>query len=429
LTSPTESASASSIPDQDNPAPVSHFVTAWFLRTFESLGSGQYRLLWIGLLLMMAAMNMQMLARGYLAWELTKSAAMVGYVGAGFAPPILILSLFGGAVADRFNKKRMIQAGQFGMGTLSVVIAISITTETITVWHLIGASVIQGILFAFMMPARQVIIPQLVEKHQLSNAVALNASGMSLMTLLAPVIAGFIYGRYGAGPAYFVISGLNFAAVSLTTMLRPVNTTYNPPKKKIFGDVREGLRYSWSNKTVLMLLIVALSTTVLAMPLRTLLPVQIEEVFNRDVESLGLLMLMIGAGALVGSLAIAGLTTGQHRGLVLLGTTLLSGVAVLMAGLNTSYFVALGIMVLIGLGDAGRRSLNASLIMEEADQDHRGRVMGLYMMNFGMIPIGTIPLAYVSDAFGIRWAFALAGALLILAAIALTLLTARVRRL
>jgi MFS family permease len=386
-------------------------------------------LLWIGLLLMMAAMNMQMLARGYLAWELTKSAAMVGYVGAGFAPPILILSLFGGAVADRFNKKRMIQAGQFGMGTLSLVIAISITTETITVWHLIGASVIQGILFAFMMPARQVIIPQLVEKHQLSNAVALNASGMSLMTLLAPVIAGFIYGRYGAGPAYFVISGLNFAAVSLTTMLRPVNTTYNPPKKKIFGDVREGLRYSWSNKTVLMLLIVALSTTVLAMPLRTLLPVQIEEVFNRDVESLGLLMLMIGAGALVGSLAIAGLTTGQHRGLVLLGTTLLSGVAVLMAGLNTSYFVALGIMVLIGLGDAGRRSLNASLIMEEADQDHRGRVMGLYMMNFGMIPIGTIPLAYVSDAFGIRWAFALAGALLILAAIALTLLTARVRRL
>jgi MFS family permease len=404
-------------------------MTAWFLRTFESLGSGQYRLLWIGLLLMMAAMNMQMLARGYLAWEITKSAAMVGYVGAGFAPPILILSLFGGAVADRFNKKRMIQVGQFGMGVLSLLIAISIATETITVWHLIGASVIQGMLFAFLMPARQVIIPQLVEKHQLSNAVALNASGMSLMTLLAPVIAGFIYGGYGAGPAYFVISGLNFAAVILTTMLRPVNTTRNAPKKKIVGDVKEGLKYSWSNKTVLMLLIVALSTTVLAMPLRTLLPVQIEEVFNRDVESLGLLMLMIGAGALVGSLAIAGLTTGQHRGLVLLGTTLLSGVAVLLAGLNTSYFVALGIMVLIGLGDAGRRSLNASLIMEEADQEHRGRVMGLYMMNFGLIPIGTIPLAYMSDAFGIRWAFALAGALLIVGAIAMTLLTARVRRL
>ena len=379
---------------------------------------------------MMAAMNMQMLARGYLAWELTKSAAMVGYVGAGFAPPILILSLFGGAVADRFNKKRVIQTGQFGMGVLSLLIALSIVSDTITVWHLIGASVIQGILFAFMMPARQVIIPQLVGKHQLSNAVALNASGMSLMTLLAPVIAGFIYGGFGSGAAYFVISGLNFGAVVLTSMLKPVSSkAETPEKKRLVGEVKEGLLYSWSNKTVLMLLIVALSTTVLAMPLRTLLPVQIEEVFSRDVESLGLLMLMIGAGALAGSLAIAGLTTGQHRGLVLLGTTLLSGVAVLLAGLNTSYFMALGIMVLIGLGDSGRRSLNASLMMEKADQEHRGRVMGLYMMNFGMIPIGTIPLAYLSDAFGIRWAFGVAGGLLIVAAVALTLLTARIRRL
>lgn len=353
MASPSESVPAETTASEANSDSTAHPISAWFQRTFESLGNGQYRMLWLGLLLMMAAMNMQMLARGYLAWELTKSATMVGLVGAGFAPPILILSLFGGAVADRFDKKRMIQVGQFGMGVFSLVIAFSIITETITIWHLIGASVIQGILFALLMPARQVIIPQLVENRQLSNAVALNASGMSLMTLLAPVIAGFIYGGYGPGAAYFTIAGLNFAAVALTSMLKPtVNSVTSPRNRKILKEVKEGLLYSWSNKTVMMLLVVALSTTVLAMPLRTLLPVQIEEVFNRDVESLGLLMLMIGAGALVGSLAIAGLTTGQHRGLVLMGTTLLSGIAVLLAGLNTSYFVALGIMVLIGLGDA-----------------------------------------------------------------------------
>ena len=105
----------------------------------------------------------------------------------------------------------------------------------------------------------------------------------------------------------------------------------------------------------MLLLAVTLSTTVLAMPLRTLLPVQIEEVFDRDVKSLGLLLSMIGVGALLGSLLIAGLREGQHRGMILLGATALSGLAILLAGLNTSYFVALAIMVLIGLGDSLRR--------------------------------------------------------------------------
>ena len=143
-------------------------------------------MLWFGMLLTMAALNMQMLARGYLAWELTSSPLMVGLTGAGFAPPILLFSLFGGAVADRMNKKRLIQIGQVGTGGLGLFVALAIVTDTVTVWHLISASVVQGVLFAFFMPARQSIIPILVEKHQLSNAVALNATGMSLMTLASP---------------------------------------------------------------------------------------------------------------------------------------------------------------------------------------------------------------------------------------------------
>ncbi|MDA1297972.1 MAG: MFS transporter [Chloroflexi bacterium] len=402
---------------------------SWFHRTFESLASPQYRLLWFGLLMTMAALNMQMLARGFLSWELTKSPIMVGLTGAGFAPPILLLSLFGGAIADRVDKKRIIMAGQLGMGLLSLFIAVSIVSGAITIWHLIGSSVVQGTLFAFLMPARQAIIPQLVEKRQLSNAVALNASGMSLMTLSAPAIAGYIYSAGGPEAAYFTIAGLNIGAVLLTSFLKPAGQIGAAKAKRMWRDVKEGLRYARADRTVLMLLIVALSTTVLAMPMRTLLPVQIEEVFNRDVESLGLLLSMIGVGALAGSLLIAGLTTSQHRGMILLVTTAVSGLAILLAGLNTSYFVALAIMVLVGVGDSGRRTLNASLIMEQTDSDHRGRVMGIYMMNFGMIPLGTLPLAALGDVIGIRWAFALAGALLIAAALLMTVATTRIRRL
>ncbi len=377
----------------------------------------------------MAGMNMQMLARSFLAWELTGSEIMVGLVGAGFAPPILLFSLFGGTVADRVDKKRLIQIGQLGTGTLALLIALSIVSGTIAIWQLIAASVVQGILFAFMMPARQAIIPQLVEKEQLSNAVALNASGMALMTLAAPAVAGLIYAAGGPEATYFTITGLNIGAVLLTSLLKPAVAVASVRSKRMWKDVKEGISYARTNRTVSMLLLVALSTTIFAMPLRMLLPIQIDEVFNRDVESLGILLAMIGLGALLGSLFIAGLKKSQHRGYVLLAATAMSGVAILAAGINPSYYLAIVIMVLVGLGDAGRRSLNASLIMENSDSDHRGRVMGLYMMNFGLIPLGTVPMAALGALIGIQWAFAIAGGLLVLAAVAMTVLTPRVRSL
>ncbi len=400
---------------------------SWLKRTFESLASPQYRLLWFGLLLTMAALNMQMLARGFLAWELTESALMVGLVGAGFAPPILVFSIFGGAVADRMDKKRIILAAQVGMGVLSLGIAFAIVLDVVNIWYLIGASVVQGFMFAFMMPARQAIIPMLVEKRQLSNAIALNASGMALMTVGAPGTAGYIYAAGGPEAAYFTIAGLNIGAVLLTSFLKPVGVAGKAKASRMWRDVKEGLRYVRDDRTVTLLLAVTLFTTLFAMPLRTLLPVQIDEVFNREVESLGLLLSMIGVGALLGSLGIAGLRSGNHRGYVLLATTAGSGLAILLAGLNTSYFVALAIMVLVGLGDSGRRTLNASLLMEQTPDDQRGRVMGLYMMNFGLMPLGVLPMAAVGEAIGIRWAFAIAGAALIGAAALLTVGTRRIR--
>jgi len=178
-----------------------------------------------------------------------------------------------------------------------------------------------------------------------------------------------------------------------------------------------------------MLLALALSTSMLAMPMRALLPVQIDEVFERDVESLGLLLAMVGVGALAGSLLIASLKSTQRRGIVLLLTTAISGTGILLAGLNSSYFVALFIMVLIGVGDSGRRSLNQSLIMENSDGEHRGRVMGVYMLSFGMMPLGALPMGAVSEAYGIQWAYAGAGIALLATTLLLTLLTTRIRKL
>ena len=380
------------------------------------------------MLLLMAAVNIQMLARGYLTWELTKSPIAVVVVGAGFAPPILLLSLYGGAVADRVSRKRIIQLGQLGMLVITLFVGISISTDTVTVYHLTAASVAQGTIWAFLMPARQAIIGQLVDEDHLTHAVALNASGMSLMTVAAPGIGGIIYGVAGPAATYYVMATLTVVALILTSWV-PTLPAVSSGKRRMWSDIKEGLVYTKHNRTVLVLLLVALSTALLAMPFRTLLPVQIEEVFKLEVEALGLLLSMIGVGALIGSLFIASLSKNNHRGWVLLITSMLSGVAILLAAATTSYTVAVGIMLLLGLGDSGRRALNSSLIMEQTDDEHRGRVMGVYMMNFGLIPLGALPLGFITASFDVRLAFAIAGGGLLAAAIGYTVFTDKVRRL
>ncbi len=310
-----------------------------FHRTFESLGDRNYRYFFFGFLLLMGGVNMQMVARSVLAFELTDSALAVGYVGAGFAPPILLFSLWGGAIADRVDRKRLIQIGQIGMTIIAVLVGLSIITDTVTIWHLIAASIAQGTLWSFLMPARQAIIPQIVGDKLMINAIALSSSGMSLMTLAAPGIGGVLYDVFGPGTVYFVIAGMAAASFLLTTQLPEVGRMKKKAGSAVIEDMKEGFKYVAGKKIVLLLLLMALSTAILAMPFRSLLVVLVADVFERGPKAVGLLLSMIGLGALVGSLAFAGMRTSSPRGLLLIGSTVLSGIGILAATLSPSYLV------------------------------------------------------------------------------------------
>ena len=185
------------VPEPPAPGPVTAARPArratkrGWKQTFDSLSNTQFRNFWFGMMVMMGAMQMQMMARGYLVYDLTnQNAAVLGLVNAATALPILVLALFGGALADRIERKRIVQLGQGGAAILAVFIAISISVGSITWYHLLGASIVHGSLMALLMPARQAMIPQLVGKEKLGNAMALNAAGMSLTTLMAPALAG-----------------------------------------------------------------------------------------------------------------------------------------------------------------------------------------------------------------------------------------------
>ena len=375
---------------------------------YSSLKNRDFLYLWLGMLCLMGGMQMQMIARGYLVYDITSRPILLGIVNAGAAIPILVLALFGGAIADRVDRKRIVQGGQALNMVLVLTVAVLITTGTVTWIHLLAASMIQGAMWSFMMPARQAIIPEIVGQQNLTNGLALNAAGMSATTLLAPAIGGTLYAALGPDGVYYVITALSFMAIVFTTMVRYEGSGPARPDVAMMGDIKEGLAHIWGNPMVLLLLAMALSTTLLTMPFRFLIPIFVVEMYERGPEALGLLVSMMGLGSLVGAMFIASLGKWK-RGLLLILGSFMSGIGLLMVAIFPFYLAAAGIMVIVGLGDAARRTLNQTLIMEVVEDRYRGRVMGVFMMNFGLMPLGVLPAAFAIEALGSEMVIALLG--------------------
>ena len=380
------------------------------------------------MIVLMGGMQMQMLARGYLVYEITGSASLLGIVAAGSAFPMLTLALFGGAIADRVERKKLIQIGQLIVGVLVLLVGVSIAMDWIQWYHLLAASVIQGAVWALTMPARQALIPQIVGPEKITNAMALNSAGMSAMTLAAPAVAGGLYALAGPETVYFVITALSLAAMGLTSLIKTPEQSGATRKRPLMNEIGEGLSYIRGNSLVLVLLIVGLATTLLSAPFMSLLPIFVVDVYNRGPESMGLLVAIMGAGALVGSLAVAAMGA-WRRGLLLMVGAFSTGIALALVAAIPYYTAATVIMLLMGLGDAGRRTINMGLIMEVSDNRYRGRVMSVFMMNFGLMPLSVLPAGLAADIIGERAVMGILGIGLIAVAACILVTQKRLREL
>tara|TARA_B100000745_G_scaffold138275_2_gene90356 strand:- start:8244 stop:9407 length:1164 start_codon:yes stop_codon:yes gene_type:complete len=371
----------------------------------------------------MSAMQMQMLSRGYLVYDMESSGSLLGLVNVGASIPMLVLPLFGGVLADRINRKRIIQAGQIAAALIAFSVFVLIRTERIEWFHLLVSSIMQGAMFALMMPARQALIPQLVGKGLLSNALALNTAAMSATTLAAPSVAGVLYGYFGPSNVYLLIGILSLGSCIATLFIRhngdiePDSKSHNVEGKgainNLLSDISEGLKYVKSQRLIMVLLIMALATTVLAQPFRFLMPIFVVDVYNLGPESMGLLMSVMGLGALAGSIYIAA-HGNKNRGRILLVGSFVSGLSLLGVAVVPIYMLAVLFMIPLGLGDASRRTIIMTLIMEKSEERYRGRVMSIFMLNFGLMPLGVLPAGVISDLFGGQIAIGILAVLLIM---------------
>lgn len=380
------------------------------------------------MLAMFCGMQINMMVRVYLVYDITGSASLLGLVTAASSLPLLVLAPFGGAIADRLDRRNLLLLGQGCMALIALSVGIAVTTDVITWYYLTIAGMIQGAMFAFMMPARQALIPQLVRKDQITNALALNAALISGMVLVAPPIAGAIYAFAGPDIAYYTISGLVLIAMVLVGMIPSTEGKSTKSEATIIKDITDGLSHIRSNKLIMVLLLMGLTTNLLIQPFRFLLPVFVVDIYHRGPDSMGLLMGAMGAGSLIGALFVASIGRWM-RGFLLIFGSFVSGIALLFLSIIPYYLIALGLMLLLGLGDAGRRSLNQSLIMEGVDDKYRGRVMSAFMMTFGVMPLGVLPAGFIADKLGGQAAIGILAVLLLTFTTVILLTQQRLRKL
>jgi MFS family permease len=401
-------------------------------RIFASLGDRTFRWLWIGMLLQAGAMQINMMAQGYFVYELTGSAARLGIVATGMAVGAPLV-LFGGVLADRVEKKRLIQFGQIASMMTTLFVAISITTGIITWQFLLAASVLQGFTLPFMMPARQSIIPQLVPRERLMNAIALNSMAMGATTMIAPAVAGVLIATVGIEWLYYIITGLYGIAILFTSLLPKVPPRPRAQDSNVLKELGAGLGYVRSNKVIMVLLVLGFSQIMLLMPFRNILPVFAKDVFLVGPEGLGIMMTFMGVGSLGGALFVASLKQVGRRGLMLMVSGVVSGLIVVgfstMSEFIPIFGAALVFMALMGMLQAGRMTMQNSLTMEYTQDEYRGRVISINMIGFSLMPMGVLPLSIGAELVGAPIALAIMGTVFILISIGVLVGSGRLRRL
>jgi MFS family permease len=387
-------------------------IPAW-KRPFTALDERDFRNLWVGMLPGTLAMQMGMVTTGWVAYDISGSAASVGFVSLGSGIPMLTLGLFGGVVADRFPKRRTLLMTQSLIGIAAVICAVLVLSGVIQIWHLMLISAMQGVGFAFNMPSRQAFVAQLVSRERLMNAIALNNAGMNFSRVIGPSIAGLFIAFVGPGEVYVAMALMYaFVVYSLTRIPQsgaPLGTNRPPPLRSL----ADGLGYVRSNGVVFTLLVLAFAPVLLGMPYQQLMPVFADDVFNVGASGLGLLLSVNGIGALVGSLAVAGISNNfRRRGMLQMVMGILFGASVAVFALAESYPIALVMLLFAGATSAGFQSLNSTLVMTNTEPAYHGRVMSVYMLTFSAMPLGVVPFGALSDVYGAPITIGIGGLLL-----------------
>jgi len=352
--------------------------------------------------------------------------------------PQALFALWGGVVADRMPKRRIIVSAQTGNCVLTLVMAAVIFSGKVEMWHFLVMGVVNGTILALSMPARQAFIAELIPEKLIITGMALNTTSWNLSRILGPALAGLLIASlaggdrasaFGVGVVYCVIAFLyGLAALTVLRVSQP-GRVRTPDGKSPLHDVLEGLRYVRSHPPVLGLILLSVVPFLFGMPLNTLLPAFNEAVLGGGPEDLGLLVSCMGIGAIIGSLLLAGMGELRHKARWLIASCTAWGVFTIAFGSAEHVLTAALLVGLVGWVSAWNMALNRGLLQTQVDSAMRGRIMSIDMMSHGLMPLGVIPISFIADRYGLAVALETAGVVFVLVVLGLAFCAPSVRQL
>lgn len=314
-----------------------------------------------------------------------------------FAVPSTVSSLIGGALADRFPKKYLIITSQTGNFLMTLLLGLLNLSGYIEFWHVLAVGVVNGTMMGINMPSRAAIISDIVPERSLMNAISLNNSGMNLTRIIGPAVAGFLILLIGTSGVFLLVSGIYVLAVASMMVVKVPAPSSKPSRKGVIGDIKEGFAYAMGNPKLLSLVVIVLIATLFGFSYWSLLPAWAVEALNVEADGLGILMTIMGVGALVGTLGLAGMSNTKNKGMILLVSVFVWGIALAAFSMVTSYTVAIPFLLTIGAVSSIFMSMNMTLMQTMAAPQMRGRMMSLNMMTFGLMPVSSLPLGALAE--------------------------------
>ena len=347
--------------------------------------------------------------------------------------PLLFLGPVGGVAADRFDKKRLMLTTQAFMVVISLVFATLIVTGLLEVWHIFAFTLLSGVGWAFNMPVRQSIVPNLVPRKDIINAMALNSAAFNVTRIGGPAIAGLMIAKIGPGENFFIQAAM-YIGVSITVMQLSLPQFKTVTNRSIRGGVTEEAKYVWHHPTLRTQMTLALVPVVIALPYVSLLPVVARDNLDKGPGGFGMMMSAPGIGAVASTLLLATMKDIERKGLLLLlGAVFAFGIALIAFAASVSifenYVLALALLVVVGACQMVFMTTNQTVLQLTTPDEYRGRVMGLFMLNQGLLPLGSLFGGVIAEFTNAQTALFVMGGSVMLLAIAFALFAKSVRTL
>ncbi|WP_312288647.1 MFS transporter [Chryseobacterium gleum] len=372
------------------------------ISTFRAFRSTNYTLYFFGRSVSQFGTWMQRTAVVWVVYSMTQSAFMLGLTIFAEQFPSFLFSAFGGVAADRYNRYKIIQITQILSLIQASLLAFLVMTGHQNIWSFIILSVFLGVINAYDVPARQAMINEVVtDDDDLPSALSLSAAMASIAKLAGPALSGIILQKFGAGTC-FLINAASFAAVMVSISLMKIKiVSKKPTQKGTFTELAEGFRYLKKEPSISLVIIMLSITGLLILPYDTLIPVYAKEIFKGDAKTFGYISSFIGIGAVLGTVFLASLKKGASMRNILILSTIILSIGLILFSYATNFYWSMFFAALTGLGGVAQFTTCNIIVQSEVIPEMRSRAISILLTAiFGMLPLGSVLIGFVSERIG-----------------------------